>query len=333
MKKLINDPADYVTQSLEGMIAAYPDVHRLAERSRRVVERSVAKQAGKVGVASGGGFGHLPLFAGYVGKGLLDSCAVGDVFAGPAADDVAAALSAADFGAGVLSVIGNYGGDRMTFEMQTELARASQKDAEIVIVNDDVASASANQAGKRRGVAGIVLAFKIAGAAAEAGHPLAEVKRLTQGAIDNMRSIGVALDACVLPHTGCPSFDLPENMIEMGMGIHGEQGVWRGDMRSADDLAKEMLQRLTDDMPLSSGDEVTILCNSLGATPLDELFIIYRRVSQLLTEMNLTIVMPRVGHYATSMEMSGASVTVMRLDKERRELLGAPAFCPAWGCK
>lgn len=330
MKKLINDPEDYVDQSLEGMIAAHPAIYRFGETTTRVVARRDKKSKGKVGVVSGGGYGHLPLFAGYVGQGFLDTCAVGDVFAGPAGDDVKAALEEANHDGGVLSVVGNYGGDRMTFQMQTQLIQASGVDAEIVIVNDDVASAEKVEADKRRGVAGVVLVFKIAGAAAEAGLSLSEVKRLAQKAIDNTRSVGIALGACTIPQVGKPTFDLDENEVEMGMGIHGEQGVWRGSLKTADALADEMVGRLIEDMPLSSGEEATVLCNSLGATPIEELYILFRGVTARLEDINVKLVAPKVGHYATSMEMAGASLSLMKLDDELRSLLLAEAVCPFW---
>ncbi len=330
MKKLINDTAHYVDEALAGMLVAHPSHYATAADCGRVIVRKTQKPQGRVGVVSGGGFGHLPLFAGYVGTGLLDSCAVGEVFAGPAGNDVAVALRAADHGAGVLSVLGNYGGDRMTFEMQTELLRASGVEADIVIVNDDVASADPGEAEKRRGVAGIVYAFKIAGAAAEAGLPLQEVKRIAQRAVDNTRSIGVALGACTIPHTGKPSFDLAGDAIEMGMGIHGEQGVWRGALRSADDLADEMLDRLLADMPVHPGDRIALLCNSLGATPVEELYILYNRIAARLEGQKLDIAECRIGHYATSMEMAGASLSIIRLDDELAGLLAAPCACPFW---
>ena len=330
MKKLINDPNNYVDQSLEGMIAAHPKIYRFGSSSPRVIARCVRKPEGKVGIVSGGGFGHIPLFAGYVGRGLLDSCAVGDVFAGPAGNDVKAALEEADQGSGVLSVLGNYGGDKMTFEMQSELIRASGIDAEIVIVNDDVASAEPQEADKRRGVAGVVLVFKIAGAAAEAGLSLQEVKRLAQKAIANVRSIGVALRACTIPQVGKPTFDLGPDQVEMGMGIHGERGVWRGPLTNANALADEIVDRLLEDLPLKSGDQSAILCNSLGATPIEEIYILYRRIAQRFKDLEVNLVAPKTGHYATSMEMAGSSVTLMKLDDELCSFLLANANCPFW---
>ena len=330
MKKILNSPSSYVDQALEGMLLAHPAAYRPVGASGRVITRSHAKEAGKIGLASGGGFGHLPLFAGYVGEGLLDSCAVGDVFAGPSLDDVTEALRAVNFGAGVLAVIGNYGGDKMVFGMATESLEAEGIATETVIVADDVASAPPEKAATRRGVAGVVLTFKVAGAAAESGRDLQSVAAVTRKALEGCRSIGVALSPCTVPQAGRPTFELEDDAIEMGMGIHGEQGVWRGALKPANDIADEMLDRLFADSPLQSGDRVAVLCNSLGATPLDELYILYRRVAERMASMQVDITIPLVGHYATSMEMAGASLTMMKLDDELTSLLLAPANCPHW---
>ena len=330
MKKILNSPGSYVDQALGGMVLAHPAVYRQIGANGRVIARSHMKKTGKVGIASGGGFGHLPLFAGYVGTGLLDSCAVGDVFAGPSLDDVTEALRDADFGAGILSVIGNYGGDRMVFGMATETLEEEGIATETVIVADDVASASPDDAATRRGVAGVVLAFKIAGAAAESGRNLQETAAVTRKALDGCRSIGVALSPCIVPQAGKPTFELEEDAIEMGMGIHGEQGVWRGALKPAHDLADEMLDRILTDSPLKKGDRVAVLCNSLGATPVDELYILYRRLAERMAAIEVDVTIPLLGHYATSMEMAGASLTVMKLDDELTALLRAPANCPHW---
>lgn len=330
MKKILNKPASYVDDALSGMVAAHPETYKLCGQRQRVVAQSHAAETGKVGIVSGGGFGHLPLFAGYVGPGLLDSCAVGDVFAGPSLDDVTEAFRAADRGAGVLAVIGNYGGDRMVFGMAAEGLEAAGVRTETVIVCDDVASAPSEQASTRRGVAGLVFAFKIAGAAAGRGETLERSASLCREALDRCRSIGVALSPCILPQAGKPTFDLADGTMEVGMGIHGEKGVWRGDMKPADDLADELLDRLLSDHPLASGDRVALLCNSLGATPLDELYILYRRLAERLTASQIEIAFPLIGHYATSMEMAGASVTLLKLDDDTLELLQAPARCPYW---
>ena len=330
MKKLINQPAHYVDESLEGMIAAHRETYAPRGRTGRVVVRAQPKRTGRVGVVTGGGFGHLPLFAGYVGEGLLDACAVGDVFAGPSKDSVAETLEAADRGAGVLALIGNYGGDRMVFTMAAEERRAAGHAIEIVIGNDDVASASQAESIRRRGVAGLIFAFKVAGAVAEAGGPLEHCRSVAARMIERSRTIGVALSPCILPARGKPTFEIEDGAIEMGMGIHGEQGVWRGPLKSADGLVDEMLKRLTAELPINRGSRVAVLCNSLGATPLEELFILYRCIDQLLTGRGATLVRPMVGHYVTSMEMAGASISLGLLDPELESLLTAPTACPFW---
>ncbi len=330
MKKIINNPENYVGEALAGLVLAHPETYRQRGSKGRVIVRRQGKETGKVGVASGGGFGHLPLFAGYVGRGLLDSCAVGDVFAGPSLDDVTGALRAANLGGGVLAVIGNYGGDRMVFEMAAEDLDAEGIPTETVIVADDVASAPPEETSKRRGVAGLVLAFKIAGAAAEVGQSLQDVAAVTRRALAGCRSIGVALSPCTVPQAGKPTFELEDDAIEMGMGIHGERGVWRGALKPADALADEMLDRLVADMPLEGKGRIALLCNSLGATPLDELYILTRRLAHRLAAMNVEMAVSMVGHYATSMEMAGASVTIMKLDDELEGLLRATASCPYW---
>lgn len=330
MKKLINEPHSYVQEALEGMRLAHGGAYKVTGSNGRVVERANTKAAGKVGVVSGGGFGHLPLFAGYVGGGVLDSCAVGNVFAGPSLDDVSEAIKAADFGAGVLSVIGNYGGDTMVFGMAGDTAISEGIQCDTVIVADDVASGPKDDAGSRRGVAGLVFAFKVAGAAAEKGLDLSQVKAVTERAMQGCRSIGVALSSCTLPEVGDLTFDLGENEIEMGMGIHGEKGLWRGAMRSADDVADEMMQHLLSDLEPKPGTKCAVLVNSLGATPLDELYILYRQVDARLKEKGITVAHSLVGPYATSMEMAGASITLMTVDDEILELLNAPTDCPAW---
>jgi dihydroxyacetone kinase-like protein len=330
MKKLMNAADDYVSEALAGLALAHGGAYSLGGANGRVISRSSSKPTGLVGVVTGGGFGHLPLFAGYVGEGLVDVCAVGNVFAGPSLDDVAEALTAADRGAGVLSVIGNYGGDTMVFGMAAEMARERGLDCETVIVADDVASAPRDRADTRRGVAGLVLAFKIAGAAAEAGQSLSEVKNITERAMAGCHSIGVALSPCTVPQAGKPTFELAADSIEIGMGIHGEKGLWRGPIRSADMVVDEMLGLLLDDMGLANGASVTVLVNSLGATPLDELYIMYRRAHEQLSRRAIKIGYSLVGHYSTSMEMAGASISLMRLDDELLSLLNAPAHCPLW---
>lgn len=330
MKKILNNPENYVDEMLEGFVAAHPEFYRMHGDSGKVVTRAKQAKSGKVGIVTGGGSGHLPVFTGYVGEGLLDACAVGEVFASPSAEQMADAIRVADQGAGVLRLYGNYGGDVMNFDMAGELVEFEDINCTTVLLADDVASAPPAEHEKRRGVAGMVYAFKLAGAAAEEGRDLEAVTAVAQKAADACRSIGAALSSCTVPQAGKPTFDIADDEMEMGMGIHGEPGVWRGKLRTADEIADEMMDRLLVDMPLASGDRVSILVNSLGATPPEELYILYRIVKQRLDKAGATIVMPLVGRYATSMEMSGVSFTLCKLDDELEALLKAPCDCAFW---
>ncbi len=330
MKKILNKPDAYVDEMLEGLTAAHPEYYRLHGDSGKVVARARPGKAGKVGIVTGGGSGHLPVFTGYVGAGLLDACAIGDVFASPSAEQMADAIRAANSGAGVLRLYGNYGGDVMNFDMAGELVEFEDISCTTVLLADDVASAPPEEAEKRRGVAGMVYAFKIAGAAAEEGRDLGAVTAAAQKAADACRSIGVALSPCTVPQAGRPTFEIAEDEMEMGMGIHGEPGVWRGKLQTADRIAGEMMDRLLADMPLSGGERVSVMVNSLGATPPEELYILYRVVKARLEEAGAAIVMPLVGRYATSMEMAGVSFTLCKLDEELERLLTAPCDCAFW---
>ena len=329
MKKILNDPATYVDEMLEGMIAAHPEVY--ARPEPRVIARAGGATPGKVGIVTGGGSGHLPVFTGYVGKGLLDACAIGNVFASPSAEQMADAIRLADGGAGVLRLYGNYGGDVMNFDMAGETVEMENDiRSTTVLLADDVASAPPAEAAKRRGVAGMVYAFKIAGAKAEEMADLDAVTATAQATADACRSIGMALTPCTVPQAGKPTFQIGEDEMEMGMGIHGEPGIWRDKLRPADAIVDEMLDRLLADMPLGKGDRASILVNSLGATPPEELYIMYRRARARLGDIGVDIVMPLVGRYATSMEMTGATVTLCQLDGERERLLKAPCHCAFW---
>lgn len=330
MKKLLNDPAAYADETLAGLCRAHPEFYQLSPESSRVVVRPDSPVQGRVGIVTGGGSGHLPVFTGYVGRGLLNACAIGDVFASPSADEMAIAMRAANGGAGVLRLYGNYGGDIMNFDMAGEMVELEGITSSTVKVADDVASASTAERGKRRGVAGMVYAFKIAGAAAEKGLDLENVTRVAQKAADNARSIGVALSPCIVPKAGKPTFTLQENEMEIGMGIHGEPGVRRGELKPANVVADEMLDAILADVAVQAGNRVSVLVNSLGATPLEELYILFARVAERLDKLGVQIVMPLVGRYATSMEMTGASLTILMLDPELEELLKAPAECAFW---
>ncbi len=328
MKKVLNDPTQYVDEMLTGMCLAHPEYY--AQPAPRVIARAGGATEGKVGIVTGGGSGHLPVFTGYVGPGLLDAAAIGDVFASPSAEQMAESMRQAHGGAGVLRLYGNYGGDVMNFDMAGEMLEMEGIVSSTVLLADDVASAPPDQAIMRRGVAGMVYAFKCAGARAEEMADLAEVTRVAQKTADACRSIGMALTPCIVPQAGKPTFEIGENEMEMGMGIHGEPGIWRAPLKSADDIADEMIDRLQADRPLHSGDRVSVLVNSLGATPPEELYIMYARVRRRLDERGVEVAMPLVGRYATSMEMAGATVTVCALDEELEALLNAPARCAFW---
>jgi dihydroxyacetone kinase-like protein len=329
VKKILNDPKSYVDEMLEGLCAAHPEHY--AQPVRRVIARASGATPGKVGVVTGGGSGHLPVFTGYVGRGLLDACAIGDVFASPSAEEMQAAMKAAHGGAGVLRLYGNYGGDVMNFDMAGEMAEMEDGiESSTVLLADDVVSAPAAEAAKRRGTGGLVYAFKIAGAKAETMADLAAVTATAQKAADACRSIGMALTPCTVPQAGKPTFQIGEGEMEMGMGIHGEPGIRREPLKPADAIVDEMMDHLLGDMPLGRGDRASVMVNSLGATPPEELYIMYRRVKARIEATGAAIVMPLVGRYATSMEMTGATITLCRLDGELEGLLRAPCDCAFW---
>jgi dihydroxyacetone kinase-like protein len=330
LKKFLNDRHAYVDEMLDGICEAHPDFYNRLGDSGRVLARKDSPIKGKVGIVTGGGSGHLPVFLGYVGRGLLDACAVGNVFAGPRVDDCLAAMNAANGGAGVLQLYGNYGGDKMNFDMAKEFAESDGVEVSSVRVCDDVASAPPESREKRRGVAGLVFAYKIAGAKAEQHASLAEVTSVAERVVNTCRSIGVALSSCIVPEVGVAPFEVAEGTIEFGMGIHGEPGIWKGAMKSADDVAAEMLDRLLAEICPSRGDRVSLIVNSLGATPLEELYILYRKIAKMLREKGVQPVMPLIGRFATSMEMTGASLTMLPLDAELEALLKAPAYSPFW---
>jgi len=329
MKKIINKPSDFVEESIDGLVKSHPDVYAFAPDNKRVITRAT-KASNKVGIVTGGGSGHLPVFTGYVGKGLLDACAVGSVFASPSVDQIASAIRNADNGNGVLCVIGNYGGDVMNFEMACEIVVSEGIKTKTVIVADDIASASNEEKLKRRGIAGMIFVFKVAGSIAETGASLEETFNNASLTNENIRTLGVAVSPCILPEAGKPTFDISEEDMEMGMGIHGEPGVWRGKLKTADEIANEMVDMLLADINPVSGARMSVMVNSLGATPPEELYILYRIVKQRLEDVGIKIVMPLVGRYATSMEMTGVSFTFCELDAELEVLLLAPAHCAFW---
>ena len=326
MQKILNDPEPFVDEMLDGILAAHPD--QLRRPSPRAIVQADAPVANKVGIATGGGSGHLPVFMGYVGRGLIDGAAIGNVFASPSSDDMLDVTRAISGGAGVLYLYGNYGGDRLNFDLAAELAADEGIEVRTILGADDVASAPPDRAGTRRGIAGIFFLYKVAGAAAAAGASLDEVVAVTERAAAGTRTMGVALSPCTIPAAGVPTFELPEGQMEIGMGIHGEPGVRRGPLESADAIAHELTSAILADLPYKRGDEVGVLVNGLGATPKEELYILYRSVAGILEGEGIRVHRVWVGEYATSLEMAGASLTLIRLDDELRGLLDAPAATP-----
>ncbi len=328
MKKLINDPYDFVDETIEGVLLAYPDHLKRCEGSDRALMRADGPVEDKVAIVTGGGAGHIPVFLGYVGPGLCDAVSIGNVFSSPSPDDMLAATKAAHGGAGVLHLYGNYSGDTMNFGMAAEMAEMEDIEVATVLAKDDVSSAPVEEMDRRRAVAGIFFAYKIAGARAGEGASLGEVVGVAEEAVHNTRSMGVALTPCTIPAAGEPTFELGENEMEIGMGIHGEPGVRRGEIRPADEVVDEILEHILADLPYESGDEVAVLVNSLGATPPEELYIMYRRVTEVLADAGIEIYRNFIGEYATSLEMAGASVSLLKLDSELKRLLDADARSP-----
>ncbi len=329
MKKIINNPANFVEESIDGLIKSHPDIYALAKDNNRVITRA-NKASNKVGIVTGGGSGHLPVFTGYVGMGFLDACAIGSVFASPSVEQMVSAIKNADSGNGVLCIIGNYGGDVMNFEMACEMVEAEGIKTKKIIVADDIASASEQEKSKRRGIAGMIFVFKIAGAAAETGISLEEVFNTATEANSNIRTLGVALSPCILPEAGKPTFEINDDEIEIGMGIHGEPGIKREKLRPANDLVDDLYKRIMEDSKLQSNDNIAIMINSLGATPLEELYIVSKRINENLSNSKIKNVKTYVGRYATSMEMAGMSITTLKLSDNLKKNLFAKSICPFW---
>ncbi len=327
MKKMLNRPADFVPEMLDGLIKAHPA--RLAfEKDLHCIVRADAPVRGKVALATGGGSGHLPVFLGYVGKGMLDGCAVGDVFASPSAETMLDVTRRIDGGKGVVYIYGNYGGDVMNFDMSAEMADLDGIRVRTVLVKDDVASAPPEEADRRRGVAGMVFAFKVAGALADRGGSQDEVVAAAERALSNIRTMGVALSACTVPMAGKPTFTIGDDEMEIGMGIHGEPGRKREKLQPADEIAGRMTNAILEDLRPNRDDRVAVMVNGLGATPPEELYILFRKVHEILTGRGIVIHRAYVGEFATSMEMAGASLTIFRLDLELAALLDHPADTP-----
>ncbi len=328
MKKIINHPEAFVDETIEGILLAHPNHLKRAADTHRGLVRADAPVKGKVAIATGGGSGHLPVFLGYVGPGLLDGVSIGNVFSSPSVEAMVAVTKAIHAGKGVLYLYGNYSGDIMNFDMAAEMCEAEGIEVKSVRGRDDVISAPKQAAEKRRAVAGLFFAYKIAGAKAETGADLAAVAATAQRVVENTCSMGVALSPCTIPAVGKPTFSLGEDEMELGMGIHGEAGIERGKLKTADEIAEIMSERVLGDLPFQSGDRVSVLVNGLGATPPEELYLMFRKAHEVIEKHNVRILRVFIGEFATSMEMAGASISLLKLDDELLTLLDAPAYSP-----
>lgn len=332
MKKLINDPAMVIHDALTGLAAAHPELR--VDLDNRLVLRAEPPAPGKVALLSGGGSGHEPLHSGFVGLGMLDAACAGEVFTSPVPDQIVAATTAVDAGAGVLHLVKNYTGDVMNFEMAAELAAAETGATVLsVIIDDDVAVQDSLYTAGRRGVGGTVVAEKIAGAAAEQGRPLAAVAEVARTVNERTRSMGMALTSCTVPAAGKPTFVLGEDEMEVGVGIHGEPGRRRTALAPAKDVAALLVEPILADLPFARGDRVICFVNGLGGTPLLELYIVFGEVARILAAHGVEIARSLVGPYITSLEMAGCSVTLTKLDDDLLALWDAPVRTPAlrWG--
>ncbi|MGB9679270.1 MAG: dihydroxyacetone kinase subunit DhaK [Thermoanaerobacteraceae bacterium] len=329
MKKIINNPETVVKEMLEGLLDAHSSYVRKLENTDVIVRKN-APVAGKVGLVSGGGSGHEPAHAGYVGYGMLDAACPGAVFTSPTPDQIYEAIKAVNSDKGVLLIIKNYTGDVMNFEMAKEMAQMEGIEVDEVIVNDDVAVENSTWTQGRRGIAGTVFVHKIAGAKAEKGGDLKEVKKVAEKVIANVRSMGMAITPCVVPAAGKPSFTLAEDEMEIGIGIHGEPGTHREKLKTADEIVEHLMDKILLDLPYKQNDEVAVMVNGLGATPLMELYIINRKVSNILKEKGISIYKTYIGEYMTSLEMGGFSISLLKLDNELKELLDEKADTPAF---
>lgn len=332
MKKLINKPEDVVREELEGVALAHGDLVKVHYDPNYVV-RVDAPVQGKVGLLSGGGSGHEPMHGGFVGFGMLDAACPGAVFTSPTPDQMLEATKAVNGGKGVLHIVKNYTGDIMNFEMAADLARAEGIEVESVVIDDDVAVQDSLYTAGRRGVGTTVLAEKICGAAAEEGRSLAAVTEVCRKVNGWGRSMGMALTSCTVPHVGKPTFDLPEDEMEIGIGIHGEPGRTRMKVKSADEIVEMLMEPIVKDLPYKSGEEVLLFVNGMGGTPLVELYIVYRKAYEIASKHGLKVVRNLVGPYITSLEMAGTSITMLKVDDDLKKLWDAPVLTPGmrWG--
>ncbi len=328
MKKFVNNPKHFVDEMIEGILYAHPDRLKCINNDLRCLVRAEKSGRGKVGIMTGGGSGHLPLFLGYIGDKLIDGAAIGGVFQSPSAEQMYAVTKEIDQGRGVLYLFGNYTGDIINFDMASEMAGMDGIKTLQVLGNDDAASSIKGEENKRRGVAGLVFAFKTAGAGAAAGASLEEVARIAQKTVDNTRTMGVALSPCVIPEVGHSTFSIGEDEMEIGMGIHGEPGIDRGKLMTADETVDVMLKHIFNDFEYKSGDEAAVIINGLGATPLEELYIIYRKAYLALKDKGITAHKAYIGEFATSMEMAGMSISLLKLDDELKSLIDVPCNSP-----
>ncbi len=328
MKKILNAVENIVPEMLEGMMLACPSLKVLP--GTQVVVRKEKPTFGKVGIISGGGSGHEPAHAGYVGTGMLDGACAGALFSSPSVDQMMEGIRAVDGGKGVLIVAKNYTGDNLNFDMAAELLEDEGIRVEKVVVKDDIAVEESDNTTGRRGVAGTVFVHKIAGAKAETGADLDEVKRCASKAVSNIRTFGFAFSPCIIPSVGKPGFILAEDEMELGTGIHGEAGVRRMQIPSSEELANLLMDRIRSDLGLKEGDEIAVMVNGCGATPLMELYILMQDVAKVLKAQHIKIYRSFVGNYMTSLEMAGGAVSVMKLDEELKELLDARADTPAF---
>jgi dihydroxyacetone kinase-like protein len=326
MQRFVNNPDEVVEDTVKGFVKAHPQIVRLAENPRVVVAKN-SPVAGKVGVVTGGGSGHEPAFIGYTGRNMLDAVAVGELFSSPTAKSFHDAFREADGGKGVVCLYGNYAGDNMNVKMAIKLAAKAGIEVATVVANDDVCSAPIEERQKRRGVAGEIFMWKVGGAKASEGASLEEVRAVAQRAIDNCRSIGVGLGPCTLPAVGHPNFQIEPGTMEVGIGHHGEPGVRVEPLKTAAEVAKDMCKIVLDDHNLPHGTEVAVLVSGLGATPLNELYILNDTIEQEITARGLVIHRTYVGNYFTSLEMVGATLTVLALDDELKSLLDVDVDC------
>lgn len=328
MNRIINNPDHVVEDMLKGFTKSHKDIIVTTENTR-VLKYKNAPVAGKVGIVTGGGSGHKPAFIGYIGENLCDAVAVGEIFSSPSAVAFYDAIKSCDSGKGVACLYGNYAGDNMNVKMAMRRAKENGINVKSVVANDDVASAPIQEKEKRRGVAGEVLMWKVAGAEAALGGSLEEVIAVAQKAINNTRSVGIGTAPCTIPAIGHPNFIIEDGTMEVGIGHHGEPGIRVQTLKSADEIAEQMLDIILPDLPFASGDEVIVLLSGLGATPLMEQYIVYNRVEEILSEKGITIHRSYVGNYFTSLDMMGITLTLMHLDDELKELIDMPAYSVA----